>query len=111
MTIHQLIYELSVGVRLPNPEFCPPSISTMLRKCFQNEPNERPDFKEIRDNVQFTFDSMLEEVLQDRMKNEKAGSHLYSLPINNHIDNTMRSRYTSMKKANRLSSNCNASFV
>lgn len=107
MTIHQLIYELSVGIRLPNPELCPPSISTMLRKCFQNDPNERPDFKEIRDNIQFTLDSMLKEVLQHRLNNEKAERKLYSLPINNPKDNTMRSRYTVIKKTNKLSSNCN----
>ena len=110
MTIHQLIYELSVGVRLTNPEFCPPSISTMLRKCFHDDPNERPDFKEIRDNAQFTFNSMLKEVRQDRMNNQMAGSQLFSLPINNPIDTTMRSRYTSIKKANKLSPNCNSSL-
>ena len=110
MTIHQLIYELSVGVRLPNPESCPSSISTMLRKCFQNDPNERPDFKEIRSDVQFTFNSMLEEIRQDRLNNERAGSQLYSIPINKTIGNTMRSRYTSIKKANRLSSNCDSSL-
>ena len=62
MTIHQLIYELSVGIRLPNPEFCPPSISTMLRKCFHNDPTERPDFKEITDNVQLTFNARLNDL-------------------------------------------------
>ena len=110
MTIHQLIYELSVGVRLPNPENCPPSISKMLRKCFQNDPNERPDFKEIRDDVQFGLDSMREEIVQDRLNNKRAESQLYSLPINKTIDNTMRSRYTSIKKANRLSSNYDSSL-
>ena len=79
----------------------------MLRKCFQNDPNERPDFKEIRDNIQFTLDSMLKEVLQHRLNNEKAERKLYSLPINNPKDNTMRSRYTVIKKTNKLSSNCN----
>lgn len=108
MTIHQLIYELSVGIRLPNPNFCPPSISTMLRKCFHNDPTERPDFKEIRDNLQVTFNAMREKALQDRLNDKKAGSQIYTIPINNTIDNTMRSRYTVIKKANKLSSNCNS---
>ena len=41
------------------------------------------------------------------MNNEKAERKLYSLPINNPKDNTMRSRYTVIKKTNKLSSNCN----
>ena len=38
---------LSCGDRLPNPDFCPPQISTLIQLCFHGDPNGRPNFKEI----------------------------------------------------------------
>ena len=43
--IESLIYDLSFGVRLPAPKFCPQSISYLLKKCFVTEPDQRLNFR------------------------------------------------------------------
>ena len=39
---------MSNGIRLPNPLLCPPPITSLLEKCFDETPDNRPDFKIIK---------------------------------------------------------------
>uniref|UniRef100_UPI00398F62A2 protein-tyrosine kinase 2-beta-like isoform X2 n=1 Tax=Pristiophorus japonicus TaxID=55135 RepID=UPI00398F62A2 len=38
---------LERGDRLPKPEFCPPTLYTLMNRCWNYEPRERPKFTEI----------------------------------------------------------------
>ena len=59
MDVRDLIYELSLGIRLPNPEFCPQPIATLLTRCFYAEPGQRPDFKEIKGDLESAYNYMM----------------------------------------------------
>ena len=43
-----LIFDLSYGIRLPEPKFCPEAIAALLKTCFYEKPDKRPDFKAIK---------------------------------------------------------------
>lgn len=47
-----MIHELVQGIRLPNPPHCPYKIGELMKKCFLENPSQRPDFKEIKDALQ-----------------------------------------------------------
>ena len=84
MDIHQLIYELSIGIRLPNPQFCPQQIGTLLKHCFHEKPNERPNFRKIKGHLEAADKNLIAQVtLIDA--------------INKMKDNTMGSLYANIK--------------
>ena len=47
----QLVSELRLGVRLPSPPFCPFEISEIMKKCFHENPHQRPTFEEMRTSL------------------------------------------------------------
>ena len=59
MSIHELIYELCQGFRLPNPPDCPAHISQLLEHCFYEEPNRRPTFTKIKSDLQAAYDDLM----------------------------------------------------
>ena len=44
----QLVSELRLGVRLPSPPYCPFGIVEIMKKCFHENPHQRPKFEEVR---------------------------------------------------------------
>ena len=92
--MNTLIYDLSFGVRLPSPKSCPKSITDLLRKCFYEKPNQRPDFIEIKSCLETAYRSLIS-------KTKPIGSDLdpkSSLDEVNH--NEMKIRYVSVLKGN-----------
>ena len=57
---HQLICLLFSGKRLNDPEFCPAYISQLLMNCFQQKPNLRPTFLDIKSNLIKEYDALIE---------------------------------------------------
>ena len=49
LDLAQLVEGLSRGMRLKKPSLCPPPIANMISKCFNIEPDKRPNFAEIKD--------------------------------------------------------------
>ena len=47
----QLVSELRLGVRLPSPPFCPFEIAEIMKKCFHENPHQRPKFEEMRTSL------------------------------------------------------------
>ena len=45
------MYDLSFGVRLPEPKFCPEIIAGLMKTCFYEKPDKRPDFKATKITV------------------------------------------------------------
>ncbi|XP_050921841.1 protein-tyrosine kinase 2-beta isoform X2 [Lates calcarifer] len=43
----QVINQLESGVRLPKPQFCPPTIYSLLTRCWSYEPQSRPSFSQL----------------------------------------------------------------
>ncbi|XP_072049438.1 uncharacterized protein [Amphiura filiformis] len=52
MTNGQVISELKKGYRLPKPEHCSEEIYDIMRKCWQENPDERPTFMQIQKEVE-----------------------------------------------------------
>ena len=53
-----LINDLSNGIRLPNPVLCPPPITSLMEKCFDEIPDKRPDFKIIKHYLDVTYTNL-----------------------------------------------------
>ena len=47
----QLVSELRLGVRLPSPPFCPFEVAEIMKKCFHENPHQRPTFEEMRTSL------------------------------------------------------------
>ncbi|KAI3365920.1 hypothetical protein L3Q82_000743 [Scortum barcoo] len=43
----QVINQLESGVRLPKPQFCPPTVYSLLTHCWAYEPHNRPSFSQL----------------------------------------------------------------
>lgn len=43
----QVINQLESGVRLPKPQRCPPTMYSMLTRCWAYEPHGRPAFSQL----------------------------------------------------------------
>ncbi|KAG8004507.1 Protein-tyrosine kinase 2-beta [Nibea albiflora] len=43
----QVINQLESGIRLPKPQLCPPTIYSLLTRCWAYEPNSRPSFSQL----------------------------------------------------------------
>ena len=93
MDINTLVYELSSGIRLPNPKFCPQPIVKLLKQCFHGDPNDRPDFKKIMDEVKKADDTLRKHVLS-------IAKSSYFLPIDVMKSNKMEVQYLKMKEEN-----------
>ena len=49
---NQVIEKLKNGERLPEPQYCPSNVySIVMRRCWAENPNERIKFEEARDNL------------------------------------------------------------
>ena len=108
MDVDRLIYDLSFGIRLPNPTFCPHQIASLIKNCFYESPNKRPNFKEIKTSLKSAFNKLMKVansnivVNKKDTENERRGEY-YSLGISKLSSSSdMKFRYTAIKKANRL---------
>ena len=108
MEVDRLIYDLSFGIRLPNPTFCPHQIASLIKKCFYESPNKRPNFKEIKTSLKSAFNKLMKVANSNIIvntkdtKNENKGEY-YSLGISKLSSSSdMKFRYTAIKKANQL---------
>ncbi|NXX68203.1 FRK kinase, partial [Spizella passerina] len=52
---HQVIQLLDNGYRLPQPETCPAPLYRMMEKCWNAEPDERPTFDSLSDQLENYF--------------------------------------------------------
>ena len=129
MSIHELIYELCQGFRLPTPPDCPRHISKLLSQCFHEEPNTRPNFTEIKEDLQSAYDVLMEHELpnlnlsgnqdhpgyatvhgyasvspsnkmNDGLMNTAVHGYASMSPINKLNDGSMKRKYMSMKRGN-----------
>jgi abelson tyrosine-protein kinase 1 len=50
--------QLERGFRMPKPEGCPDHLYSVMRKCWEWKPEDRPDFKSLVDDLESTFPSV-----------------------------------------------------
>ena len=108
MDVHRLIYDLSFGIRLPNPTFCPDQIASLIKKCFYESPNKRPNFEEIKTSLKSAFNKLMKVANSNMIVNTKDTEkknkvEYYTLGISKLSSSSdMKFRYTAIKKANQL---------
>ena len=96
--INELIYDLSYGIRLPNPISCPICIKKLLERCFYEAPDDRPDFKEIKLYIRTSFNTIYVEY-QSQNKRGK-DENVTGLGICDSTNNEMKTRYTKVLQEN-----------
>ena len=96
--IDSLIYDLSFGVRLPAPKFCPQSIAYLLKKCFVTEPDQRPDFKIIKAFLEDAYRLLFNK--KQSAEKHRDSSQLPKQPLSELQGKTMKNRYVAVLKGN-----------
>ena len=94
----QLICLLLSGRRLKDPEFCPWSISKLLRNCFQKNPNSRPNFAEIREYLKRHSKILHEQLTSDNTIDKNKINSL--IKESNTATSAMETQYTKILKDN-----------
>ena len=89
-----LINELQLGIRLPTPEYCPTSIALLIQACFNEDPNERPTFSQIKETISQSYSSL------KRRSEEVVPTGMENLLNVRYADVQMENRYLMMKKEN-----------
>ena len=89
-------------MRLPPPQFCPFPIVDLLKKCFIEDPHQRPSFLLIRDTIAQIRIDLRNEMsrLKDDHQTCSKGTVIYS-------DVPMKKQYLAVKEYNQNSSNTN----
>ena len=102
MDVDHLIYDLSFGIRLPSPTFCPLPIANLINQCFYENPSKRPNFEEMKVFLKEAFNQMMKEANkrlathQNRIKRQED-----YIEINKLKDDKMKSRYKAINETNR----------
>ena len=75
----------------------------MIQTCFLKEPNQRPDFKEIKETLHVEYKALLATAQSDANTNLNEGENPYvsMIPINKIMDNKMKDRYLDMQMGNK----------
>ena len=103
ISLHELIYDFSNGIRLPNPSFCPSPIENLFEKCFCESPDKRPDFEEIKLYLLDAYNYLDSRSQQAKdkdigIKNEE----LYTLVNSNLKYITIKEQYKTVLQENKL---------
>lgn len=101
ITLHQLIYELSNGIRLPEPESCPTSMADLIQQCFKQEPTERPSFSDVKEVISEEYAKLRRTPTtfsQDEQLHQYATIHKKELQ---YADLDLENKYLEMRIKNR----------
>lgn len=104
-----LVYDLSQGVRLQCSKDYPSSIANLLQKCFEENPEKRPDFGDIKKHIEAAFLSLRKTKLRyPSINTNEAGSDLVSdvqnyvsmLNLNEFEEESMKKNYQLIQEEN-----------
>ena len=102
MKVDDLIYDLSFGIRLPNPTFCPSPIAHLITQCFYDKPSKRPNFEGIKVTIKEAFNKMMNESNKNaEMCKNRIEPDIQYIEINKLKDDKMKSRYKIIKRENQ----------
>ena len=94
--IPQLVNDLTLGIRLPNPAFCPKAIADLIETCFRESPEKRPDFDEIKSKLNTAFNRIL---LKNKTRADVAKNDYHLVNFNRSAK--MQSQYITLIKENK----------
>ena len=98
-----MVYDLSFGIRLPEPRFCPKTIAHLLTTCFYERPDKRPDFKAIKVTITAAYNQFVTNS-QYIEKSLKVNEQNKPQPSINEIKNhDMKNRYAIVLNGNQPS--------
>ena len=95
--VEQLIKDLSFGIRLQKPIFCPHPIATLLEKCFYASPDQRPNFEEIKAFLVAAYDMLFDRQKESNVKN-------FGI-IDNNVNKAMQVQYSTVIQMNKEQKN------
>lgn len=87
-----LVYQLCAGKRLPDPDFCPSTISILLKQCFRRDPSLRPDFGKIKSDLKAAHEAILDQKPRDHSSTKNSS-------------NVMETQYAIILRGNQESQN------
>ena len=96
--INNLIYDLSYGIRLPAPKYCPYAISNMIRNCFHEDPDKRLDFKATKAILSLGFSEITSKTNAFPVSSNSTKINPNECVINKIEDSTMKLRYANILK-------------
>ena len=97
ISITDLIYDLSFGIRLPTPKFCPHPIAILLQTCFHENYVERPGFEAIMSTLETSFREVMKK--PHSVDNNCQKSDVSEITKMN--NNTMQTQYTTIMSGNQ----------
>ena len=102
MDLQQLLHMLRQGIRLPNPDFCPLQLSTLIQKCFLENPKDRPSFEDIKTAIGYAYNALITAVDPDDItKSEDSVRYFNVGSIDKTKDDEMKQRYLNMIRENQ----------
>ena len=107
ISIHELIYELCQGLRLPTPTDCPEGVELLLKQCFYEDPTKRPDFADLKKDLLAAHDlHVKEQIERTNKRNIQDGyatvhDYLSMLRIDKTKDDSMKNNYMAIIKRNK----------
>ena len=98
LDLANLIEGLSLGKRLMIPSLCPKSIGDMIQECFDLDPEKRPNFTEIKDNINVACQSLYYQPTEmEKMLNNSKPEHV---SLQNSPKSSMQTRYLQILNGN-----------
>ena len=91
-----MVNDLTLGIRLPNPAFCPNAIADLLETCFRESPEKRPDFDEIKSKLNTAFNRIF---FKNKTKADVAKNDYHLVNLNRSAK--MQSQYSTLIKENK----------
>ena len=98
-----MIYQISSGQRLPDPKFCPPNVSSLMKKCFQEKPHHRPNFDNIQKDIDTSYSAILSLSASTTRERQKEIELCSLLPIIQVNDIQIRHQYLDLININETS--------
>ena len=98
--MEQLISDLTLGIRLPRPNFCSQPIADLLEKCFHEEPMKRSSFEEIIVYLDNTYEKLFDKRSGNKSLRDH-GQQSDTLVKDAPKSNEMYFRYTAMIRGNK----------
>ena len=97
--------ELESGIRLSQPSYCPPNIYNLMRSCWQENPNSRPSFAQLKQSLYLDTNFPKN---SKRTGMDEGGEGVEDIYRNILEDATMRMRYNAICQQNQgyASLNC-----
>ena len=91
-----MVNDLTLGIRLPSPAFCPKAIADLLETCFRESPEKRPDFDEIKSKVNTAFNRLF---LKSKTRADVAKNDYQLVNLNRSAK--MHTQYSTLIKENK----------